>query len=283
MANQSRWAALFVLMLFFISTGAAWADMAGETRDLLTRFETYYTPGYVIAAGLVDGINPCAFATLVFFISFLRFAGKSRRETLLIGIIFTLTVFVTYFIFMFGVAIALHALDFYEVVSKVISIAAAALAFVVGVLSVRDAVVYGRTGDARGVKVQLPSTLKKKIHAVIRERLKGGHLVLGAVVIGFLVTVFETACSGQMAFPTIVRIIQEPDVPGFSWRLRAVVYLVVYNLCFVLPLIVVFLLVFFGMGSERLAEWSRRHLALTKILMAVVFFWLGLAIVLSGF
>ena len=38
--------------------------------DLVSRFFTF-TPVAVVSAGLIDGINPCAFTVIVFFISFL--------------------------------------------------------------------------------------------------------------------------------------------------------------------------------------------------------------------
>ena len=39
----------------------------------------------VLAGGLLDGINPCAFTTLIFLLSALALAGRGRREVLAIG------------------------------------------------------------------------------------------------------------------------------------------------------------------------------------------------------
>lgn len=43
----------------------------------------------VVLAGLVDGLNPCAFATIIFFVSYLSLSGKKGREILIIGACFT--------------------------------------------------------------------------------------------------------------------------------------------------------------------------------------------------
>ena len=47
----------------------------------------------VIIAGLVDGINPCAFTTLIFLLASLALGGRGRREVLLIGALFSLPCF----------------------------------------------------------------------------------------------------------------------------------------------------------------------------------------------
>jgi MFS family permease len=57
----------------------------------------------VVSAGLIDGVNPCAFATLIFFISYLSFVGRKRNEILWVGIGFSGSVFLTYLLIGFGI------------------------------------------------------------------------------------------------------------------------------------------------------------------------------------
>ena len=60
-------------------------DKAGLARqeavpgEILRRFESF-APAAVALAGLVDGVNPCAFTTIVFFLSMLAYLGKSKRD-----------------------------------------------------------------------------------------------------------------------------------------------------------------------------------------------------------
>jgi len=56
--------------------------------------------------------------------------------------------------------------------------------------------------------------------------------------------------------------------------------LIVYNLAFVLPLGVIFLAAYFGVGSEKLTAILLRNLAVTKLFMAVFFGGLGTALVM---
>ena len=91
-----------------------------------------------------------------------------------------------------------------------------------------------------------------------------------ALVLGFLVSVFELACTGQVYFPTLVYLVRiRPDAGSFF-------YLLLYNLGFILPLGAVFLLAYLGVGSQRLAGFARRSLAAAQLALAVLF--LGLAV-----
>jgi hypothetical protein len=79
--------------------GAVWegreATRSEAASSIVERFRPFGLLT-VLAAGLVDGLNPCAFATIVFFISYLAFVGRRRREVLAVGVAFTVGVFLTY-------------------------------------------------------------------------------------------------------------------------------------------------------------------------------------------
>jgi cytochrome c biogenesis protein CcdA len=55
-------------------------------------------------------------------------------------------------------------------------------------------------------------------------------------ITGVVISIIELACTGQVYLPTILFVLGVPEL-----RLQAGVYLVLYNLMFVLPLVVVFL------------------------------------------
>jgi hypothetical protein len=54
--------------------------------------------------------------------------------------------------------------------------------------------------------------------------------------------------------------------------------LVVYNLAFIVPLVLVFLVVYFGVSSDRIGAWFAQRTAATKVIMGAVFLLLGVAI-----
>jgi glutaredoxin len=68
----------------------------------------------VLSAGLIDGINPCAFATLIFFISYLTMIGRKRKDILWVGIGFSGAVFLTYLLIGLGILSFIQHLSFFR-------------------------------------------------------------------------------------------------------------------------------------------------------------------------
>jgi len=125
----------------------------------------------IVSAGLLDGINPCAFATLIFFISYLTFVGRKRREILWVGLGFSGAVFVTYLLIGFGILSFIQHFSFLPLFSRIVYILTIAFALVLGILSLYDYIQLKR-GRPSEMKLQLPDFLKKRIHKIIREESK---------------------------------------------------------------------------------------------------------------
>jgi cytochrome c biogenesis protein CcdA len=233
----------------------------------------------VVTAGLLDGINPCAFSVIIFFLSYLAYLGKNRREIAAVGIVFTLAVFMTYFaigLFLSGLVTAADAWS--GNVTRIIYGATALLAFLVAALSFRDAL-RCRRGEVHDMTLSLPESLRSRIRLTISRRARLGLTIGATLVLGALVAFFEAPCTGQVYFPTIVFALQ--SLPQYAWG--PVGWLLIYNLCFIAPLVAVFVAVMFGLTSERLTALFRRHLAKTKFAMAAFFAFLGVAMAGSVF
>lgn len=85
-------------------------------------------------------------------------------------------------------------------------------------------------------------------------------------------TTFGVICvTGQVYLPTIIFVLGVPELQS-----RAALYLVLYNLLFVLPLVVVFVLAYLGTTSQQLGQFINRRAATIKLLTA------GLFILLAG-
>jgi cytochrome c biogenesis protein CcdA len=218
----------------------------------------------VIAAGLLDGINPCAFTTLIFLVSALALAGRSRTEVLVMGLFYTASVFVTYFLIGLGFLRAVRYAQSFVLLANIIRWALAAVLAAFAALSFYDYLLI-RQGKTGKVLLQLPSTLKKQIHVSIRARSRSATLVGSALVLGFLVSVFELACTGQVYLPTVVYIVRT------GRQLRGYGYLILYNLGFIAPLLVVFGLSFAGMGLKGLTAFFQKSVAAVKLALAGLF------------
>lgn len=228
----------------------------------------------LFAVGFVDGINPCAIATMIFLISFLGTQHRTRADTLKIGLAFTGTVFVTYFAIGLGTFRILSLIDQMYWVAMAIRVFAAGLATVVAIMSIWDAIHWYRTHDTERMKVQLPKGIKLAIHSVIRGNLTSRKIIIGAVVSGFLVTLLAGVCTAKVYLPTIVAMTH-----AVGFRLQGWLLLVLYNLLFVLPLLIVMISAAYGMKWQRLSKFTQNHMALAKVLLALVL--LGLAVFIS--
>ncbi len=219
----------------------------------------------VIVAGLVDSINPCAIATLIFFLSYLTLGGRRPRDLLWIGAVFTLGAFLTYFLIGLGLLQALHSLRFAPLLARAIYPIAALFTMALAALSFRD---YGRArqGQTAEIALQLPRGVKRQIHQVIRTQLRLRHLALAAFTTAVLVSGLQFVCTSQIYLPTLMYMSQ---VGG--QRLRAVSLLLLYNLMFVLPLILLFLAAYFGVSTRTMAKLAARHTAAVKLVMSFIF------------
>ncbi|MEJ2210521.1 MAG: cytochrome c biogenesis protein CcdA [Anaerolineae bacterium] len=257
----------------YAETGAerTWSDFdpqAGE-QGILARFRSFGLLT-VLGAGLIDGLNPCAFATLVFFISYLAFTGRRGREILLVGLAFAVGVFVTYLLVGLGLLKVVQSLGFFTTLGRWVYLATALLCVALAALTFRD-YFKARQGKASEMTLKLPLRLRRRINQVIREGAQMRAFVGVAFFTGFVVSLIELACTGQVYLPTIVYVLSQPDMAA-----RAFLYLVLYCVMFIVPLIVVFVLSYFGTTSEQLGQFVNRHTAGIKLATGLVF--VGLAL-----
>jgi thiol-disulfide isomerase/thioredoxin len=229
----------------------------------------------IVSAGLLDGINPCAFATLIFFISYLTFVGRKRREILWVGLGFSGAVFVTYLLIGFGILSFIQHFSFLPLFSRIVYILTIAFALVLGVLSIYDYIQLKR-GRPSEMKLQLPDFLKKRIHQTIREESKSTRYFLAAIAAGFIVSLLEFTCTGQVYLPTILFVTNIP-----SLRANAISYLVLYNLMFIIPLLIIFGVVYWGVTSEQLAFFLKKKASSIKLFTSLLFFALAGILILS--
>jgi cytochrome c biogenesis protein CcdA len=241
---------------------AGGSETRAAEQTITQRYEAL-SFGVVAAAGLLDGINPCAFATIIFLLSYLQVARRTPREILAVGAAFISAVFATYFLVGLGLAQVLARVTALRTAGVLLNYTLAAFALVVAVLSFRDArlAASGRMGE---MTLQLPGTLKERIRGVIRSGARAPRFVAAAFAAGVVISLLELACTGQVYLPTILYMLR-------SGRTGAMGHLLLYNLAFVVPLVVVFALAWAGMRSDALVRFQQRHTALVKALTGVLF------------
>ncbi|MDY6866167.1 MAG: cytochrome c biogenesis protein CcdA, partial [Halobacteriota archaeon] len=85
------------------------------------------------------------------------------------------------------------------------------------------------------------------------------------VLLGFFATLVELPCTGGIYLPVLTLLSQEPS--------KALFYLTIYNLVYILPLIVIILITYYGMEIEEAEGWrknSRRYMRLAGGLVMIL-------------
>ncbi|MEW6008565.1 MAG: DUF1573 domain-containing protein [Candidatus Omnitrophota bacterium] len=249
----------------------------------ITKRFMQFSPVFILSAGLVDGINPCAFTVIVFFMSFLFFVGYSRKEIFIVGGSFILAVFLTYLLIGLGILGTLRHLSSFVYISRILYYLTAILAFILGLLSLIDFWQYHKTKSLQNIILKLPDFLKNRITRVINKSLDKRRrsikdifsLIAASFSCGIIVSLLESACTGQMYLPTIVFMLKNSAL-----KLRALVYLLLYNVMFIFPLIIIFLLAGFGVSSQTFSRIAGKNIGIIKLLTAILFFALGVFLLL---
>ena len=251
--------------------------------DLLQHFKSF-TPWAIIGVGLIDGINPCAITVIVFFMSFLALQGYRKREIAVIGLIFIASVYLTYVLIGLGIFEFLYSMQGFWLLSKILNITVGTISIIFSGYATYDYIKFRKTAATDDLLLSLPEKIKNQIHKVIgsqyRAHQKSGHpgfdrhlwrLAVSALITGFLVSVLEAVCVVKIYLPTIIFVLKTTEL-----KMKALIYLLLYNLLFIVPLLVIFFFALAGTSSQRFQAILRGHLGAIKILMAILFLGLGI-------
>lgn len=244
-----------------------------EENILLERRSRKMTLLAVITAGLIDGINPCVFSTLVFFVSLLSVSHIKGRKLIAVGALYCAACFLSYLALGLGVFHFLKFFSGYSTMRLIINWGMVLILGLFAILSFRDAWLFKRTGKAESVALQLPEGLKKSVHLVIKRGLSYKSLMIGSFIIGIIVTVFESVCTGQVYVPTLALLTKTSS--GLS---KWMFYLILYNIMFIIPLVLVFIAVYRGVSTHALIHWSKKNVIFSKILLGIFFIALAMLI-----
>lgn len=222
------------------------------------------TLGIIIVAAAVDSINPCVFGVLIFLIAFMTRVFKSASKMLLLGLLYSAVVYITYLLLGFGilkVAVNANVAGFFYWVAALIAIFA-------GLLEIKDYFWYGR-----GFSLQIIPGGAERIKFYTRqiEKAEQKHplfLILTTVLLGVFVVLVELPCTGA-PYLAILGLLSKG---AFA---QAVPLLLLYNFVFILPLFVIIGISYFGTSSEMLEKWRHENRGLMRLGIGIVLIGLG--------
>ena len=101
-------------------------------------------------------------------------------------------------------------------------------------------------------------------------------LIVAAFVAGVVISFLELACTGQVYAPTILFMLKSGGD-----RIGALSYLGIYNICFILPLLVIFGFAYIGLTSEKLTKLLQNNAAFVKFGTALLFLVIFVSLVIN--
>ncbi|MEM3483717.1 MAG: hypothetical protein QXW00_03170 [Candidatus Woesearchaeota archaeon] len=211
----------------------------------------------IIIAGL-DSFNPCAFFVLFFLLSMLIYA-KNRKRMLLIGLTFVFFSGLIYFLFMAA------WLNIFLLIGNLnlITTTAGIIAVIVALINIKDFFLF-----KKGISLSIPEKAKPKLFERMRSLLKASSLssmLISTIVLALAANSYELLCTA--GFPMVfTRILTLHNISRSGYY----AYLLLYNLIYVLPLLVIVLFFTLTLGARKLTEWEGRVLKLTSGLMMLL-------------
>lgn len=229
-----------------IGTTALW-NLSGEGKWMLP---------LVGVAALIDSINPCAFGILLLTIAFLLSLQKTRMSILKIGSVYILGLVTVYILIGLGILQALHIFNTPHFMAKV----GAALLIVLGGINL-----INEFFPSFPIKLRIPQVAHDKMATLMNKASLPAVFLLGA-----LVGLCEFPCTGG-PYLMVIGLLHDQGT-----YLSGVGYLLLYNLIFILPLVVILLIASDGSLVEKVQAWKKSETKHMRL-------WGGIAMIILGF
>jgi cytochrome c biogenesis protein CcdA len=217
----------------------------------------------ILGLALADSVNPCAISVLLLMlIAITTYNPKDRKQILFSAGAFILAVVVMYMLYGFLIIKAFQFLQSITVFKNYLYKGLGIAALILGLLEIKDFIKY----KPGGVGTEMPMFLRPKVQNVISKITSP----TGAFGLGLFVTLFLLPC-------TIGPYVILGGMLSTLDYLKASPYLLVYNLIFVLPMIAISFILFFGTKNiEDISDWRNSNVRKMHLISGVLMSILGI-------
>lgn len=241
-----------ISILSIIALGAAllagfWHPNPAMSGEAVQQYLPQITLPTVIVAGVVDGINPCAFTVLLLFVTALvaslqvgeQRVSSLRARLLGMGSIYIAAIFLTYLTLGVGLLTSVEFFTQQHAPARI----AALIAILLGLWMLKDYFL-----PEAGWRLQAPGRLGGLAHQM------GKKATIPALVTGgFLIGLCTVPCSGAVYLAVLSLLAAQPTM------LLGYGYLLLYNVVFILPLMAVLIAAASRPTLNRIAHWNLHH------------------------
>ncbi|MFH1365567.1 MAG: hypothetical protein ABIH28_03215 [archaeon] len=227
------------------------------------------TFGKITALAIADAVNPCEIAVLTMvLVSILIQNPQNRKKVLYSGLAFSSAIFIGY---MFYGIVIIYLLGEFSVFLKSSSVyfynGLAVLALIIGALNIKDYFMY----QPGGIATEMPMKIRPLAKILINKITSPA----GAFFIGFLITIFLVPCTMGPYFIASGLLVPLGILKSIPW-------LIYYNLIFIMPMIIITLLIFFGFKKvEEVSGWKEKNIKRLHLIAGILLFGIGLTMLLG--
>ena len=219
------------------------------------------TLSLVVISAAIDSINPCAIGVLILMVSVVLGGKGSVRRLLVLGGLYIFAIFLTYLLAGLGLIYFLASVPLF--VAEYLALIVGTFVILAGLLEIKDFYWYGK-----GFSLQIPPYFANKIHQYSKNITIPGVILLGAFIAGV-----ELPCTGAPYLAIIT-------VLSLNFNASAFLLLVLYNIIFVLPLVVILLMVAAGTKVNKIKNWKQANKGYMRFAIGLMLIGLGWLLIL---
>lgn len=215
----------------------------------------------IFVTAAIDSINPCAIGVLILMVSVVLGGKGSVKKLLGLGFLYIGAIYVTYLLAGLGLIYFLAKIPL--AVTEYIALFVGFFVILAGLLEVKDFFWYGE-----GFSLQIPPYFAQKIHDYSKNMTVPGVILLGAFIAGV-----ELPCTGAPYLAIIT-------VLSLNFNFEAFILLLIYNVIFVMPLVVILLLVAGGTKVSSIKKWKQANKGYMRFAIGYMLVALGWLLIL---
>lgn len=220
------------------------------------------TIGIVLISAAIDSINPCAIGVLILMVSVILGQGGSTAKLIRNGLAYIFAIFTTYLLAGLGLVYFFATIPI--VIAEYLSLAVGSLVILAAIIEIKEFFWYGK-----GFSLQIPKRFADKIHEYSTTKTT----LWGVMLLGAFVAAVELPCTGApyLAIITILRV---------NFNIHALLLMVVYNIIFVAPLLVILFMVAGGTKISAVSKWKEDSKGTMRLMTGLLLGALGWILIL---
>lgn len=214
----------------------------------------------VLAGGFIDGVNPCAFSVLIFFIIFLFTMKKKRGPVIAVGAVFILAIFLSYLFIGLGIMQTFRLFDN----NHLIALISSGLLILMGLINIKDYFWYGK-----GISLS-PNWLSTSF---FKKHLTG-LTIISTFIAGFIVGLCTFPCTGGI-YVAILGILSTKTT-----FVEGLLYLILYNGAFIFPLVLILTFLTNRRTLGIFTRWENSNKRKIKLIMGLILVLIGILLMI---